>query len=56
MLQPDTHPPALQTSPDEHADPLTHAPVALHVCGVFPEHCFTAGVHTPEQTPAPEQT
>ena len=31
---------------------LTHAPLALHVCGRLPEHCFALGVHRPVHAPA----
>jgi hypothetical protein len=31
--------------------PLTQVPVALHVCGVRPLHCFALGVQTPVHAP-----
>ena len=35
-----------------HAEPLTHCPVPLHVCGVFPVHCFELGTQLPVHDPA----
>jgi hypothetical protein len=47
------HIPAAQKGLEpEHDELLCHWPVASHVCGVLPAHCFELGVQTPVQVPA----